>query len=249
MDRLRELGFVPAGCWHLVDGLPEFLLRTHACDHDVLYAFTVDGRPKYIARTGLPIKKRMGAYQHPRPEEAGNNRVHEHITHSLKAGHKVEILVLPDDGSLTYRGHRIRLADGLERDLLAQLDPQWNELGGDEPANPHEEATRADPADPNGGGGRRVFQLQLHDAYCETGYFNVPISHTRQFGADGEAITILLGDTRHQTEARINRTTNKNGTPRIMGGTQLRDWLADQHKYRKHILVEVISETRVRLGG
>lgn len=50
--------------------------------------------------------------------------------------------------------------------------------------------------------------------------------HEGRFGADGEEIAIHLPGI-GRAVGRINRQANQNGTPRIMGGVPLRDWIAE----------------------
>lgn len=45
----------------------------------------------------------------------------------------------------------------------------------------------------------------------------------------------------------INRTANKNGTARIMGGKELRNWIKNNFKANDTMKVDIISPIEIRL--
>ena len=64
------------------------------------------------------------------------------------------------------------------------------------------------------------------------------------FGEHDSKITIELGDKAKTIEGRINRTANKNKTPRIMAGET---WVHKNYKEGDTLTVTVINNTTIRL--
>lgn len=82
-----------------------------------------------------------------------------------------------------------------------------------------------------------IFKLKLQSTYYRTGFFNIGVEHSRFVRPDDGPITILIGDDGLRIEAQVNRRANGNGTPRIMGGTPLRDWF--QRNRREFDVIEI----------
>ncbi len=93
-----------------------------------------------------------------------------------------------------------------------------------------------------------AFSFVLQPTYYRTGFFNVGISSQKFLGADGETIELFLGKNVSPVLGTINRRANLNGTPRIMGGTALRDWFNSNASVSATISVEVLSPTAIRLN-
>jgi len=66
-------------------------------------------------------------------------------------------------------------------------------------------------------------------------------------GEDGETIELFLGAESQPMLGTINRRANTNGTPRVMGGTGLRDWFNAAASVSDTIEVEVFSPNSIRL--
>jgi hypothetical protein len=92
-----------------------------------------------------------------------------------------------------------------------------------------------------------TFELQLGTAYYNQGFFNVPVKYQEFFGSDGEEIEIYLGDLESSVVGYINRTANRNATPRIMGGKEMKYWVMDSFKQGDYIKVCVFSCHSVRV--
>jgi hypothetical protein len=84
--------------------------------------------------------------------------------------------------------------------------------------------------------GKRRFKLTLHKTCYEQGFFNVPVEFDRFIRSSEGPVQLVLRKSR-KVEGHINRTANRNGTARIMGGPELRDWF--QQNYRLDDVVEV----------
>lgn len=98
MNRLLEIGFVPAGRWCLESDTLSFELHRHGSQKNVLYAFVCDGDVKYVGKTTQRLRARIYGYKNPGATQSTNIKVNERITQSLHDGVEVEILVLPDNG-------------------------------------------------------------------------------------------------------------------------------------------------------
>jgi len=129
MDRLLKMGFKKVGSWKLVDGKPKFDITTMVNTKNVLYAFVSDGEIKYIGKTTMSFKKRMYHYQNPGPTQRTNINNNSRIAEHLSGGHPVDILALADDSMLHYADFHINLAAGLEDNMVAELNPEWNKAG------------------------------------------------------------------------------------------------------------------------
>ncbi len=126
---LQDLGFRRVGRW-LRDGAQlRYELIAEQDAEKVLYAFVTSDAVLYVGKTTQPLRKRMYGYQNPGPTQRTNIRCHGLLVDLIRDGSSVEIHVLPDDGSLQYRGHSISLAAGLEDSLIAKVNPPWNKLG------------------------------------------------------------------------------------------------------------------------
>lgn len=93
-----------------------------------------------------------------------------------------------------------------------------------------------------------TYRLKLHKTYYDKGFFNLGVEVEKYIRKDEGPVSIYLGSGNRKIEGRVNRTANTNGTPRIMGGVPLRDWL--QQRYQLLEVVEVLiqgpSELRIQ---
>ncbi len=92
------------------------------------------------------------------------------------------------------------------------------------------------------------FDILLGEAYYNMGFFNVKVAHADAFGRDGEQIEIRLGGNGTPIFGHINRTANPNGTPRIMGGIELKHWIQNNYSKDDSFSVEVLSPVCIKLG-
>jgi len=65
------------------------------------------------------------------------------------------------------------------------------------------------------------------------------------FGADKEAIEIFTSENEPPFMGYINRRAQSNNSPRIMGGTKLRDWFQNNFRELDVVKVEVISPVSI----
>ena len=237
MNRLLEIGFETCGHWRLTDGKLSAELRRHSSQHNVLYAFVCDGEVKYVGKTLQRLAKRLAGYRTPGPTQSTHLRVSPLIKAVLAGGGAVDILVLPDSGLMHYGQFHLNLAAGLEDAIIAKLSPQWN--GSKMPRAEGDEPEEREALD--------TFPLVVHPTYLNSGFFNVPSDHQDSIGEGGDKIEIFCGDAKEPILGSINRTANRNQTPRIMGGAGLRDWFHGNLAVMQSVEVVVYSANSIRL--
>lgn len=204
---------------------------------NVLYSFVEDGEIRYVGKSIRTLRQRMYGYWKPSISQSTNVRINGLIRASLSAGHDIEILVLPDNGLMHYGQFHLNLAAGLEDSIIASIRPPWN--GGAIKAEPELEIEPVPVTD--------TFQFQLQPTYFERGFFNVPTAKSASLGEDGQIIDVFCGDSLVPLRALVNRRSNQNGTPRILGGVELRNWFQTQTA-GSSIKVEVYSPLAIRLS-
>lgn len=252
MNRLLDIGFEPAGHWILENGKLRYELVRHSSQKNILYAFICDGQVQYVGKTTRALAVRMAGYKTPGRTQTTNINNHQRIKQLLAEGVAVEIFALPDIGLLHYGQFHLNLAAALEDDIIRVIDPEWNggmsEGSVSVPAYPPtvpeiEQEQELEALTPSVG----TFSFVLQPTYYRTGFFNVDVSSQKFLGADGETIELFLGKSTNPVLGTINRRANTNGTPRIMGGTALRDWFNSNASVSATISVEVLSPTAIRL--
>ena len=92
---------------------------------------------------------------------------------------------------------------------------------------------------------RPKYRLQLGNTYFNKGYFNLGVSVERHLTYDERAFAIFVGDQRKLIDGRISRNANSNGTPRIYGGAELRDWFQSNFRKGQYAEVVILSPTEV----
>ncbi len=238
MNRLLKIGFEFAGHWLLIeDGLTLQLMR-HGGQENVLYAFCCDGDIKYVGKTTKSLVTRLYGYRKPGSSQSTNQRNHRLICEHLKAGAAVDIFVLPDNGLLHYGDFHVNLAAGLEDSIISTLNPEWNGAPTAVTTEPVPPARQEPISD---------FVFALQKTYFQSGFFNVSVAYESFFAGDGEQIDIFCGDSNSPILGTINRRANTNSTPRIMGGTFLRDWFQASAAVLSDIHVTVQTPNEIRI--
>jgi hypothetical protein len=245
MNRLLDIGFEPAGHWLLQEEKLSFALTRHSTQTNILYAFVCDGIVMYVGKTVQSLSKRMAGYRTPGKTQTTNINNHRRIAELIKTGSAIEILALPDNGLMHYGQFHINMAAALEDDIIRKLDPQWN--GGKveqvSTMTPDESELEISAQSEV----HATFTFVLQPTYFRSGFFNVGVGAQQHLGADGETIELFLGDAAQPVLGVINRRANTNGTPRIMGGTKLRDWFQSYARQMESVAVQLLSPTSIRL--
>lgn len=90
-----------------------------------------------------------------------------------------------------------------------------------------------------------IYQLKLHKSYYEKGFFNLGVDVERHITYEEGSIDILVGEEKRKIEGRVTRNANQNGTPRIYGRSELRNWFQENFKKGETVEVVIISPDEV----
>lgn len=126
LQKLISLGFEQVGRWFWDGDDLNFELNQHQSEKDILYAFVVDGEVKYIGKSVLTLHKRIYFYKNCGPTQRTNIRVRDKLRTCLKNGSQVLIYAFVQKMPLMYQDIPINLAAGLEDNLIAKIQPEWN---------------------------------------------------------------------------------------------------------------------------
>lgn len=86
-----------------------------------------------------------------------------------------------------------------------------------------------------------TYELTLRKTYYDKGFFNLGVAVDRFVRKDSGPARLALGESRSAIPVRVNREANLNGTPRIMGGESLRNWLQRNCREGEVVVVEILS--------
>ncbi len=253
MNRLLNIGFTNVGHWTMINGNLKYVLTSHQATKNVLYSFVTNGVIQYIGKTTMPLMKRMYGYQNPGPSQTTNTKVNSKIKELIGKEQPIDIFILVDNGLLRYGDFRINLAAGLEDTLIYQINPTWNFSGKnkieeDKESNDEELIPLNNLYDSSV---QKVesFEIILEKTYYNQGFFNVKKLFSNKFGADKALIEIQLGNNpKDIIHGYINRTANSNGTPRIMGGKTLSDWIQNNYEQNDNLIIDIITNVSIKLN-
>jgi len=243
LNQLLDIGFEPAGHWLLENNKLKLELTRHSTQKNILYAFVCDGQIKYVGKTTQTLAARMSGYKNPGQTQTTNINNNRRIKEHLANGAAVEVFALPDSGLLHYGQFHLNLAAALEDDIIRVINPEWNGGATDGADNLPVTITEPEPEPTI----TQTFTFTLQPTYYKTGFFNIGVADEKYLGADSEMIELFLGDRSQPVLGTINRRANSNGTPRIMGGTELRNWFNENAAVMDNILVGVLSPTSIQL--
>ena len=86
-----------------------------------------------------------------------------------------------------------------------------------------------------------IFNLTLHRTYYNQGFFNVTVDFDRFVRPQEGPVVLRLGLRGPEIQGLINRRANRNGTPRIIGRTRLRDWFQKNFEPMGIVAVDLSS--------
>lgn len=242
--RLQEIGFELAGEWLLEGAEPRIDLRRFERATNVLYAFASGSELLFVGRSARSLRGRMDGYEQGGPLRSTRARNRERIQAMLMMDQPVQLYAMPDPGNMLYGSFKVNLAAGLQHSLIEALAPPWNHPG-DEPRG----GTRARPAAQAEaeGGGRSGYRFLVGYVFLEQGFFNVPQRYAALFGADRQRIKILCGRERTPIYGHIDRSSNTNAAPRIVGGSALARWFAEQAGLNNPVDIDILAPNAVWL--
>ena len=90
-----------------------------------------------------------------------------------------------------------------------------------------------------------IFKLTIEKTYYEQGFFNMPVAFDRFVREDEGPIDLILGSAQ-VVQGEVNRSANRNGTARIMGGAGLKKWFQDHFRVRDVVDVDLSSLDSIR---
>lgn len=246
MNRLIEIGFIKVGYWQVSDGLLKYSLDPEYSDvKNNLYAFVCDGEVKYVGKTTRLLKNRMYHYSRPGPTQSTNIKNNANIRQMIDRDIAVDIFVLPDTGLMHYGQFHLNLAAGLEDSIISIINPIWNgnkSMSIEEDVIPESRDVSIVQAS-----NTKTFSFNMANTYWSRGFFNVPVISKDEFGQDGEKIKILFRDGTNSVIGMINRTANSSKSPRIMGGTDLRNHFQNSYNIDDIVSFEVITPHIIKL--
>lgn len=256
LERLLEIGFEVAGEWLLEGSEPHIELNRYANAANVLYAFASEEELLYVGRSGRSLRLRMDGYEQGGPPHSTRARNRERILAMLMVDQPIELYALPDPGSLHYGSFRVNLAAGLQHSLIETLNPPWNDTASAHRTPPvrrtktvRKQRARL-PGEHRDGftdltADRPSYRFLVGFHYLDKGFFNVPLRYSRLFGADQEKIRILCGRERETIHGHIDRATNTNASPRIIGGRKLKRWFEEHAGLNNPVDIDILAPNAV----
>lgn len=258
LDRLQEIGFELAGEWMIVDDELQIEIKRFANAANVLYAFACERELLYIGRSGRSLRLRMDGYQAGGPPRSTRERNRERIIAMLTIDQPVQLHAMPDPGSMLYGSFRVNLAAGLQHSLIEALDPPWNRpvAASAAPSRTAERApaprqrrrsNRSDDSDvySDRTTDRPSYRFLVGYVYMDKGFFNVPLRYSRLFGKDQEIIKILCGSEKAPIHGHIDRSSNTNASPRIVGGRALKLWFEEAAGLNNPVDIDILAPNAV----
>ena len=93
----------------------------------------------------------------------------------------------------------------------------------------------------------QTFKLTLHETYYKMGFFNITVDYDKYIGEDQSSIELHLENTGSIIQGHINRTANNNGTARIMGGKDLKNWFHENCAVLDKVDIEILTPTALNI--
>lgn len=244
MKELSELGFIKIGHWKLKNNELQFEIKRYGSESNLIYSFVCDDRIKYIGKTVQTIYQRLNGYKNPGNSQRTNIRINNLIHNTLSRGNKVDIYIFIDNARLKYGNMKINLAAGIEDSLISEFSPNWNIFG----KTARKVKYKNIPANQINNELGDTFTIVIGKAYYYDGFFNVRVKYSELFGHDLTKIRIQLGEnTNNLIEGYVNRTANRNGTPRIMAGKEYKHWIQKNFKQGDIFKVMIIKQDFIKL--
>ena len=94
-----------------------------------------------------------------------------------------------------------------------------------------------------------TYGLTLHKTYYEKGFFNLGVSVDKYVRPQSGEVKLFLGPSRRTLIGRVDREANVNGTPRVHGGPELRNWFLKNFKMKDRVLVTILAPSEIQIGN
>lgn len=243
IDDLIKIGFLKIGNWVIgKNDRIEFKIKDEYINHrNLLYAFEINNIVKYIGITEITIKERMNNYKsgHQNNLSAGstNKKLNSKIKKEIEENKNVNIYILKNDTPIDYYGYKINLSTGIEKSLIEAFDFNnnlWNDRGTNNKINlkPIKKMKK--------------HQIKIGKTYLESGYINPRKEASLLLGNNDEELIIVTHDDNKLT-CKINRTANKNGSARIQGGNDLKNYIGRSYKLNDLIEFDIINKNTIKI--
>lgn len=271
-DVLLNIGFVDIGRWmpkgdaitYQLDGENASANEALLDSKNALYAFVKGHDVHYIGKTSRSIRKRYVGYCRPGQRQATNRRCHNNIKMAIADDYDIRIFVFVPITHLRYSDFEINLAAGLEDELIRQFNPLWNGKNKGQPISESAEREEAEivQTDADAGGTKDIppapkaslsaapvpFTVHLGPTYYKNGFLNPGVEASRFLGKNGEMIQVLLGDASNTVDSKINRTANRTGAVRVVGGNQqIARWFQENFEQGDTVQGEVLGPYEIQL--
>lgn len=253
LRQLCDVGFEIAAVWamngteleYCFTEVPDERLAAMFAVNNALYAFCSSEAVLYIGKTTRTLRKRLAGYCRPGSSQRTNLKCHEHIKADLANGNEIVLLAFAPANDQFFRGHEINLAAGLEDALIRRFSPAWNHAGKlavSESAAAEAELSDEDltvtPLNAPVSEAKR-FTITLQPTYFRKGIVNPGLAVSHLFGKTGDLLTVGFSDGAPAITTRIDRTANKSGAVRLVGGNAaIADWF--QSHFRPGEQVEAL---------
>ena len=89
------------------------------------------------------------------------------------------------------------------------------------------------------------YKLTLGNTYYSKGFFNLGIDVERHITYEEGPFVVFVGENKREIKGRVSREANQNGTPRIYGGAELRDWFQANFRKGERVDVLILAEDQV----
>ncbi len=269
---LLNLGFVDVGKWqpkndsiaYDLDGADASASEVMLDAPNALYAFAHSDQVVYIGKTARSIRKRYVGYCRPGKTQATNQRCHRNIKAAIAKGAEIRIFVFTPITHLRYSEFEINLAAGLEDSLIREFDPPWN---GRDRGKPISEETEREEVEETQFGASDVvafadssldppasvqakatFSVVLGVTYYEKGIINLGVEASEYLGQDGAPIRVRFSDGKQTVVSKINRTANRTGAFRVIGGNaEIARWVQENFKKGDILFGSVIDSHTIEL--
>lgn len=271
---LLHLGFVDVGRWvpngdfiiYQLDGENADANAPLLDEKNALYAFVRGDQVLYIGKTARSIRKRYVGYCRPGVRQATNLRCHGKIKAAIAKGEEIRIFAFAPLTHLRYADFEINLAAGLEDSLIREFDPPWNgrDEKGRQPISEEAEREEAEESETEAPVAPAAVDIQpepvasspvevtfsiiLGPTYYNKGFLNLGVDASRFLGKDGDHIRVRFSDGADPVISKINRTANRTGAVRAVGGnSQIARWFQKHFREGDTVQGRVVDPHTIEL--
>jgi hypothetical protein len=142
------------------------------------------------------------------------------------------------------------------------FDPPWNGRERGQPISEEAERDEAEETERRGispandvlsrpaasGTALAAFSIVLGSTYYNKGFLNPGVEASRSLGKDGDPIRIVFSDGSQTVISKINRTANRTGAVRVVGGNQqIAEWFQEHFREGDTVQCRVLDPHTIAL--